>query len=270
MKRLNGPMGLLATVLIAVGLAACGNDHNGQAGNALDQEENGMARLEGSVLYRERMMLRPGTQVQVQLEDVSKADAPATVIARVTLTPEGAPPYPFALEYDQGQIDRRGRYGLRATISSGDRLLFTSTEYIDAFAGPPVEIMVQRVPERVDAARSGLEGTRWVLQTLGGEQAGTGAGGNPVDIEFIAEGMRAAGFSGCNRYTGSYGREGVSQHGSPLQLGPMAATRMACAEGMELEQSYLQMLDTVDTFRLDGETLSLLAGPDVVATFVAQ
>ena len=270
MKRLTGPAGLLALVCMAAGLAACGNDQTGQTGTARDQEESGMARLEGTVLYRERMMLRPGAQLTVQLEDVSKADAPATVIARVALAPEGAPPYPFILEYDQGQIESRLRYGLRATIRSGDRLLFTSTEYIDAFAGSPIEIMVQRVPEPVDAGQPLLEGTRWVLQTLGGEPAGQGAGGDPVDIEFLAEGMRAAGFSGCNRYTGSYMREGNSQHGSPLQLGPMAATRMACAEGMELEHTYLSMLDTVDAFRLDGKTLSLLAGPNVVATFRAQ
>jgi len=270
MKRLRGPAGLVAILLMAAGLVACGNDHTGQPGAAGDHEEGGMAGLEGTVSYRERMMLRPGAQVKVQLEDVSRADAPATVVASVTLTPEGAPPYPFTLEYDRGRIEPRGRYGLRATIRSGDRLLFTSTEYIDAFAGSPVEIMVQRVPERVDAGQPLLEGTRWVLQTLGGEPAGPGAGGNPVDIEFVAEGMRAAGFSGCNRYTGTYLREGSSQHGSPLQLGPMAATRKACPEGMELEQTYLSMLDTVDAFRLDGETLSLLAGPKVVATFRAQ
>ena len=270
MNRSTGLAGRLLVVLAAVALAACSGDNNGPAGTSPGQEENGMARLEGSVLYRERMMLRPGAQVQVQLEDVSRADAPATVIASVTLTPDGAPPYPFALEYDRGQIDARGRYGLRASIKSGDRLLFTSTEFIDAFSGPPVEIMVERVPEPVETGQPLLEGTRWVLQTLGGEPAGTGAGGNPVDIEFLAEGMRAAGFSGCNRYTGTYRREGVSQHGSPLQLGPMAATRKACPEGMELEQTYLSMLDTVDAFRLDGETLSLLAGPKVVATFRAQ
>ena len=266
MNSMAGFKRLLGLLALTACLTACGGDHN----DGTPPEESGMGSVEGSVLYRERMMLRPGAQVEIQLQDVSRADAPATVLSSTTLVPEGAPPYSFVLEFDPEKIDPRGRYGLRATISAGGRLLFTSTEFIDAFAGSPVEILVQRVPEPVSEDRPQLEGTRWVLQTLGGEQVEAGAGGNPVEIEFLAEDMRAAGFSGCNRYTGSYRREGASVHGSPLQLGPVAGTRMACAQGMELEQAYLQMLGGVDAFRLDGDTLSLLAGSEVVATFVAR
>jgi heat shock protein HslJ len=45
---------------------------------------------------------------------------------------------------------------------------------------------------------------------------------------------------------------------------------MACAEGGELEQQYLQMLATVSAYRLEGEILSLLHGDQVVATFRAE
>jgi heat shock protein HslJ len=47
----------------------------------------------------------------------------------------------------------------------------------------------------------------------------------------------------------------------------MAGTMMACADGDDLEQRYMRMLSGVTAFRLEGETLSLLAGPEVVATF---
>jgi putative lipoprotein len=255
----------LLLLVTALGLAACG-----ERGAEMSGEPAAAARIEGSVMYRERIMLPPGVEVEVYLEDISRADAGATVLSTVLLTPKGGPPYEFAIEYDPSTIDPRMRYALRATISEGDRLLFTSTDYIDPFKGNPVEIVVQRVPEAVRREGPALEGTVWVLQTLAGEPAPAGAGGKSVDLQFAADEKRAAGFSGCNRYTGSYELEGVSEHGSPLRLGPIAGTRMACPDGAELERGYLQALGRVTGFRKEGDTLSLLAGPEVLATFKAS
>lgn len=261
--------GHLLALLALLATAACGGEQEARV-PAATSEAGGMAKIEGSVLYRERMLLPPGIEVEVQLQDISKADAMATVLATVTLTPEGAPPYPFVIEYDPAGIDSRMRYALRASISVGDQLMFTSTDYIDPFKGNPVEVLVRRVPEPVQRDTPMLEGQVWTLATLAGEPAALGAGEKPLDIQFDAETMRVAGFSGCNRYMGAYEREGVSEHGSPLAFGPLAGTMMACAEGDELERQYLQLLDSVTAFRLDEGTLSLLAGPEVLATFTAD
>jgi putative lipoprotein len=258
----------LATLLLS-GLVACGRE-SGQAPAGREPGESSVARIEGSVWYRERMALPPGAEVEVQLQDVSRVDAMATVLASVHLTPETGPPYPFTIEYDPGSIDPRMRYALRATISFEGRLMFTSTEYIDPFAGHPVEVLVRRTPSPAQTRGPALEGTRWVLETLGGEAAATGAGGKPVDLELLSGEKRAAGFSGCNRYTGGYSREGASEHASPLSFGNLAGTMMACVEGGEVEQLYLRMLGRVNGFRLQGDTLSLLDGPEVLATFRAQ
>ena len=84
--------------LLTLGLmAACGPD---QGYDASAGGESTVARIEGNVIYRERIMLPPGAQVEVQLQDISRADALASVLATVMLTPEGGPPYPFAIEYD--------------------------------------------------------------------------------------------------------------------------------------------------------------------------
>lgn len=64
--------------------------------------------------------------------------------------------------------------------------------------------------------------------------------------------------------------EGESQHGTPLSFGMMAGTLMACPEGGDIEQSYLQMLGTVTAYRLEGEVLSLLAGGEIVASFTPE
>lgn len=261
-RSVPGWVGLLLPLL---GLAACGEPEG-----PVSETERSAAAIEGQVLYRERMMLPPESRVVVQLEDISRADAMATVLERVVIEPQGGPPYPFVLEYDPSRIDRRMRYALRATISSGERLMFTTTEYIDPFSGNPVEVLVRRVAEPVQAQTTPLEGTVWQLETLGGETAPTGAGGRPVDLQFAAAEQRAAGFAGCNRYTGGYARDGDAQHGSPLSFGDMAVTLMACAEGGELERAYLQMLDRVDRYRLDGDTLTLFAGGEALAAFRAR
>jgi putative lipoprotein len=257
----SAPYGLALLLLGA--LPGCGGDAPAVGGGGAAD----MARIEGIVFYRERMLLPPGAEVEVQLQDVSRADAMATILASVLLTPSSGPPYKYAIDYDPGSIAARNRYALRATITHGDQLLFSSTDYIDPFSGNPVEIMVRRVPEPVQRDAPALEGTTWVLQTLAGEPAPPGAQGRPLDLAFSAQEQRAAGFSGCNRYTGGYAREGVAQTGSPLTFSPMAGTLMACADGGEVEHRYLQLLGSVTAFRLDGDTLSLLAGPEVVATF---
>ncbi len=250
-------------LVVLLGLAACGVESPSVPG----QEPVEVARIEGSVFYRERIMLPPGIEVEVQLQDISRADAMATVLATVTSTPQGGPPYGFVIEYDPTIIDSRMRYALRATISNGEQLLFSSTDYIDPFESNPVEILVHRVPESVRREGPSLEGVTWILDSLAGESPGPGAGGAPVNLQFSAQEKRASGFSGCNRYTGGYAREGANEYGSALKIGPVAGTLMACQEGAELEQRYLGMLDRVTAFRLDGDTLSLLAGPEVLATF---
>ena len=44
----------------------------------------------------------------------------------------------------------------------------------------------------------------------------------------------------------------MAEQGSQLSFGPMAGTRMACAEGGELEQNYLRLLGVVNAFTLEG------------------
>jgi len=135
--------------MLALTLAACNSELEGGrvAGEA-------KARIEGSVVYRERMMLPPEAQIEVQFQDISQADALASVLATVQIAPRGGPPYAFAIDYDPGRIDKRRRYALRASISVGENLMFTSTDYIDPFGGNPVEILVRRVAEPVKASHA--------------------------------------------------------------------------------------------------------------------
>jgi putative lipoprotein len=133
----------------AVLLAACGSDKEGSMTEPKQEPDNSLMRvISGEVWYRERIALPPGAKVIVTLEDQSRADAPATVITDYThVVDEQAPPYSFRLVYDPSAIDDRMRYGLRARIEMDGKLMFTSTEHIDPFAGEPgepVRIMVSK------------------------------------------------------------------------------------------------------------------------------
>ena len=56
------------------------------------------APVAGTLMCRERIILRPGTVVEVSLLDTSRADAPATEIARQVIENPEPPPIPFVAE----------------------------------------------------------------------------------------------------------------------------------------------------------------------------
>jgi len=106
------------------------------------------AVVSGSVFYRERMALPPDAVITVKLVDVSRQDAPATVLAEQVIEPEASVPVEFALEYDPAAIDDRMSYAVQARIESGGELMFINTEHIPVITrgGPTedVEVLVHR------------------------------------------------------------------------------------------------------------------------------
>jgi len=85
--------------------------------------------ITGTVAYRVRIAPPPDAVVHIKLEDVSQADAPATVIAEKRIATDGRQvPIPFTLEYDPAKIIANHRYNVRASIVSGDKTLFTTTQ----------------------------------------------------------------------------------------------------------------------------------------------
>ena len=66
-----------------------------------------------------------------------------------------------------------------------------------------------------------------------------------------------AGAAGCNSYNAAYTLTGGPD---TLRIGPVAATRMACAEPpgvMEQEAAYLAALPTAQSYRFEGPDLVL-------------
>lgn len=92
------------------------------------EARDGLVR--GSVTYRERMALPADARLDVRIEDVSLADAPAEVIAERTIAVTHQVPIPFTLKVDPASLQPGHSYALRATLSAGGQALFvTATRY---------------------------------------------------------------------------------------------------------------------------------------------
>ena len=113
-----------ATLMAALLLAGCTGISAAPSGGG-----GSAARVTGTVTYRQRVAMPPSAVVKVQLIDVSRADAPATVLGEQIITAGGKQvPLSFEIPYDPAKIDPRFSYAVSARIEDGGRLLFISDQ----------------------------------------------------------------------------------------------------------------------------------------------
>ncbi len=105
--------------------------------------------VDGTISYLPRIALTPEAEIQVQLVDISLADAPATVIAETTFRAGGRQvPFAFALPYDPSRIEPNNSYAIQVRITENGQLRFITTRaYLVITRGNPstVEIIVDPV-----------------------------------------------------------------------------------------------------------------------------
>jgi len=105
-------------------------------------------------------------------------------------------------------------------------------------------------------------GVEWQLASLGGAPAGLGANGHPATLLLDAVAGRASGYAGCNQFSGAY-----TMTSGALTFGPLAMTRMACAQGSELERRYSMALEQTTDWKVTAQGLELLRGSTLLAKF---
>lgn len=238
-----------------------------------------MQEVVGSATFRERMAVPPGATFEATLEDVSRADAPAKVVTRLTMEGVGNPPYMFVLPYRPEQVTAGHRYAVRTTLRDGHTLLFTSDIHIPALeAGTePIRIVMVRAAGGQGAGHGDhammhhdtgdLTGVHWTLVELGGAAVTTVEGAREPHLMFVADSSRYHGTGGCNRVTGSFERSG-----NALKLGLGATTRMMCPPPvMAIEDRMLTMLGSVASAVREGDTLTFRdAQGGILARFTAK
>ena len=107
------------------------------------------ATLDGEVFYLQRIALPPTATLEVSLQDVSLADAPAVTLAKQSGTIKGQVPLPFHLSYDPAQVKPGHRYSVSARIEVNGELMFITTEnhavQLDGNDPQPLKIRVDAV-----------------------------------------------------------------------------------------------------------------------------
>jgi putative lipoprotein len=231
--------------------------------------------ITGTVTYLVRMPLPPDAAIDLRLEDVSRTDDPAAVVAENMFAAAGEQvPIAFQLPYSAKDIQPSHRYNVRARITVGDRLLFTTTHaYPVVTNGAPTTVnLVLQPASTAPTAKPGaatapsLRGTNWKLIELNGQPPASPMGSKVANLVLDDSQDRYAGSTGCNSISGAFELDGNTLH---FKAGAM--TMMACPDPlMKQEQAFTAALQSVTTYRINGTTLELLAGENVVAKFKTQ
>jgi putative lipoprotein len=237
------------------------------AGSAMAE----LTTIEGEASYRERIALRHGAVLEVELLDVSRADAPSERLASIRIRAQSQVPIPFTLHYDPAMIEQNHTYAVTARLILQGKVIFRSDTVhpvLTRGAGNTVEILMVRTagrdaasaaPPQEAGAASGdavsLVGPTWIAEDIGG--------GGVIDdlqshITFTAEGQ-VHGFCGCNNFTGGYTLDRKT-----LALRPLASTKKACPPAiMNQETRFHQALGKVRGYRFQNGLLILLDAESV-------
>jgi putative lipoprotein len=219
--------------------------------------------IHGTATYRERLALPPSAAFEATLEDVSRADAPADVLARTRLSPAGNPPIRFEIAVDLARIRPDRRYAVRARIVDGDRPMFTSDASHPVLTqghGTTVAIVMRRAGFGPSAPPGGspqprssrpLERTYWKAAELDGKPVTAAQSTREVHIILGGTG-RVGGSDCCNRIIGSY-----TLSGDGIKFGALAGTQMACPDTADTERGLRKALRGAARWSIAGDRLEL-------------
>ncbi|MEM7318248.1 MAG: YbaY family lipoprotein [Pseudomonadota bacterium] len=218
--------------------------------------------IDGSATYLERIAVPQGAVLNVQLLDVSKTDVAAETLVRHSRAIE-AVPATFELNFDDTQIKDNHSYVVRAQITQGGQLLFTTdTAYpvLTRGGATSVDLVLVKVKASADAS---LHGSEWQVVELKGVAPDVP---RPLRIAFASGGQFGA-FSGCNQLSGT------AEIGTGTLVFPdnMAATMMACPPVLEqIERGFVEVLGQVRAYYRDADQLKLLGADGTVLLSLTQ
>ena len=217
-----------------------------------------LATVEGIVTLAEDETLPEGAVLDLELVDISRADAAAERLASIRLAASLEQPQPFTLHYDAALIDPRYTYAVTAEIRLYGRLLFRSDTVhpvLTRGAGDTVEVALVRIadgqPTRTFAM---LVGPVWVAEDIDNR----GVIDMLQSTVAFTPGGRIQGSGGCNSFTGAYTQDGNSLS-IGTESGQLATTLKACPPAiMDQESRFMDALGRVSAYRIEQGLLHLL------------
>ena len=224
------------------------------------------ATVKGTINTQGQVELPVGAIVNVQLQDTSRADAPAIVLGEQVIQNPERFPISFEIEYDPAQIDERHVYSMRVRIEIEGKLVFinTTSHYVITRGFPTeLEVIVDNVANgSPPILAADLEDTTWVLISYGEPKYLRSVLPNTeITIGFVSSDGSVRGSAGCNSYGGGYD---VDQDKLTFP-GPLMGTAMACPEPiMNQEMEYLKTLQAAENYKIEGNQLQITSGDKVL------
>lgn len=209
--------------------------------------------LDGTLFFRERMMLPPDVFVGVQLKKDGVLKASSIMPA------SGHGELAFRLHLLDG-ADASGE--LTAAVYYGREPLLATARPMPVSAGEkPAVLLHHAVPEQGQAIA--LTDTYWRLTALGDAPARFFAG-QPEAHLILKDGGQASGSDGCNNFFMSWKAEG-----GKLSFGAGGSTLRLCPEGEEQSASLMKAFAEADAWNIEGRRLELSSKGCVSAVFEA-
>ncbi|MER9583846.1 YbaY family lipoprotein [Mesorhizobium sp. M0276] len=187
--------------------------------------------VRGEVIYRERIALPPSAMLSVQLADVSRAGAPATIVAEQKVRPAGQVPISFEIKFDPSVIRPQMTYALQARITADDKLLFISDvrHQVDPLTDVPQTIMLKMVTPSAEPTGSVFD-QLWLVDYVDGFGASTA----PQATFSVSEAGKAGGKGPCNAYFAT-----AKIDGQTIAISDIGSTYKACAPEVMAEEKAL-------------------------------
>lgn len=135
-------------IMLLTGLTACAAPALNEAAS-MTPAPGAIVQLNGTASYRERIALPRDARLLVRISDVSRMDAPATLIAETDIASEGRQvPLSFSITYDPTHIIPGRRYAVSARVTDGTgRLIWTTDTHVDLpLPGQMVDLRLVQVP----------------------------------------------------------------------------------------------------------------------------
>ena len=105
--------------------------------------------VSGAILLPEGSILPDGTVVNIEIQDTSRADAPAVTISALSMEAPGVTsPIPFALSLLPDALDEQGDYTLSLRIESADGMLLYINDWVTPAideSGPITDVVAELV-----------------------------------------------------------------------------------------------------------------------------
>lgn len=209
--------------------------------------------LHVDVMYLDRKMLPPNAKVTLLLEDISKQDVKSKLIAKQSIVVKNAPPYSFTIKYDFNSIDMKRVYNLSANITVNGKYIYRSDTLLNPFTDilDKYELILKRVPSvEYNSASSDFLNTYWKLMKIDSKSIKVAKNMKEPYILFENDGKSVKGFGGCNAMFGTF-----KQNGQAIKIGPLASTRKACINGMDIEAEFHDILSKTKKWYIQGEVL---------------